>query len=110
MGEFNVKIRRDNTSYEVLMGTNGIGEMGGNGEKFVNTCALNKLVIRCILSSHKTINTATSVSPDHATDSHMEHICISKKFRSSPQDVRVNRESSDRIRPPPPDCQIEAQV
>ena len=45
MGDFNAKIGMDNTGYEDIMGTHGLGQMNENGERFADLCALNQLVI-----------------------------------------------------------------
>ena len=73
------------------MGTHGLGEMSDNGEKFLDICALNNLVIGGSIFPHKKIHKATWVSPDHTTENQIDHICISKKFRRTLQDVRVKR-------------------
>ena len=57
----------------------------------MDICALNKLVIGGSIFPHKRIHKATWVSPDHKTENQIDHICISKKFRRSLQDVRVKR-------------------
>ncbi|KAJ8353557.1 hypothetical protein SKAU_G00211240 [Synaphobranchus kaupii] len=64
MGDFNAKIGRDNTGYEEVMGKQGLGEISKNGEIFVDTCALNNLVIGGSVFPHKRIHKATWVSPD----------------------------------------------
>ncbi|KAJ8337023.1 hypothetical protein SKAU_G00382430 [Synaphobranchus kaupii] len=72
--------------------------MSEHGEKFIDICALNKLVIGGSIFPHKEIHKATWVSPDHITENQIDHICISKKFRRSLQDVRAKRgadEASD---------------
>ena len=76
---------------EEVMGIHGLGEISENGEKFMDICALNKLVIGGSIFPHKRIHKATWVSPDHTTENQIDHICISKKFRRSLQDVRVKR-------------------
>ncbi|VDO67902.1 unnamed protein product [Schistosoma margrebowiei] len=45
MGDFNAKVGTDNTEYEDTMGRHVLGERNENGERFVNLCAFNKLVI-----------------------------------------------------------------
>ena len=39
MGDFNAKIGADNTGYEDTMGTQGLGQMNENGERFADMCA-----------------------------------------------------------------------
>nr|KAG5707916.1 hypothetical protein BaRGS_031647 [Batillaria attramentaria] len=91
MGDFNAKIGSDNTGYEDTMGTHGLGQMNGNGERFADFCALNQLVIGGSIFPHKRIHKATWRSLDHVTENQIDHICISRKFRRSWRDVRVMR-------------------
>uniref|UniRef100_A0A452GGJ1 Endonuclease/exonuclease/phosphatase domain-containing protein n=1 Tax=Gopherus agassizii TaxID=38772 RepID=A0A452GGJ1_9SAUR len=91
MGDFNTKIGPDNTGYEQVMGTHALGEMSENGERFVDLCALNNLVIGGSIFPHKRIHKSTWVSPAGMTENQIDHVCISKKFRRSLQDVRVRR-------------------
>ena len=91
MGDFNAKIGADNAGYEDIMGTHGLGQMNENGERFADLCALNQLVIGGSIFPHKRIHKATWRSPDHRTENQIDHICVSRKFRRSWQDVRVMR-------------------
>ena len=91
MGNFDAKIGMDNMGYEDIMGTHGLGQMNENGERFADLCALNQLVIGGSIFPHKRIHKATWISPSHVTENQIDHICISRKFRRSWQDVRVMR-------------------
>ena len=91
MGDFNAKIGADNTGYEDIMGVHGLGQMNENGERFADLCSLNQLVIGGSTFPHKRIHKATWRSPDHITENQIDHMCISRKFRRSWQDVRVKR-------------------
>jgi exonuclease III len=91
MGDFNPKIGRDNWGCEETMGKHGLGEKNENGELLVDLCAANQLVIGGSLFPHKRIHTATWVSTDHRTENQIDHICITRKFRRSLQDVKVHR-------------------
>ena len=91
MGDINAKIGPDNTGYEKVMGTHALGEMNENGERFADLCALNNLVIGGSIFPHKRIHKSTWVSPDGVTENQIDHVCISRKFRRSLQDVRVRR-------------------
>ena len=90
MGDFNAKIGMDNSGYEDIMGIHGLGQMKENGEHFADLCALNQLEIGDIIFPHKRIHKATWISPNHVTENQIDHICISRKFRSW-QDVRMMR-------------------
>ena len=65
--------------------------MNDNGERFVNACAANNIVIGGSVFPHKKIHKATWVSPDQVTENQIDHIGINKMFRRSLQDVRVKR-------------------
>ena len=45
MVDSNAKIGSDNQGYENVMGVHGLGVMNNNGERFVNACAANNIVI-----------------------------------------------------------------
>ena len=81
MGDFNAKIGMDNTSYEDIMGTHGLGKMNENGERSAYLCALNQLVIGGSNFPHKRIHKATRISQNHVTENQIDHICSSRKFR-----------------------------
>ncbi|VDP44391.1 unnamed protein product [Schistosoma curassoni] len=91
MGDLNTKVGIDNTGYEDIMGRHGLGKRNGNGERFANLCALNKLVIGGTIFPHKRIHKATWISPDHTTENQIDHICINKKLRRTMEDVRTRR-------------------
>ena len=91
MGDFNAKTGMDNTGYEDIMVTHGLGQMNENGERFADLYALNQLVIGGSIFPHKRIHKATWISPNHVRENQIDHICISRKFRRSWQDVRVMR-------------------
>ena len=75
------------------MAVHGLGVMNDNGERFVNACAVNNIVIGGSVFPHKRIHKATCVlvSPDQVTENQIEHIGINKMFRRSLQDVHVKR-------------------
>ena len=83
MGDFNAKIGSDNQEYEYVMGVHGFGVMNDNGERFVNACAANNIVIGGSVFPHKRIHKATWVSPDQVTENQIDHISINKMFRRS---------------------------
>ena len=91
MGDFNAKIGADNIGYEDTMGTQGLGQMNENGERFADMCALDQLVIGGSIFPHKRIHKATRRSPDRVTENQIDHICINQRFRRSCIDVRVMR-------------------
>ena len=91
MGDMNAKVGNDNSGYESIMGKQGLGTMNVNGELLVCCCPDHNLDIGGTIFSHKQNGKATWVSPDMRTENQIGHICISKKFRRTLQDVRVRR-------------------
>ena len=91
MGDANAKIGRENTGYDRIMGSHGLGEMNDNGERFASFCLFNDLVIGGSIFPHKRIHKATWVSPDKVTENQIDHFCISQRFRRSLNDVTVQR-------------------
>lgn len=94
MGDLNAKVGNDNTSFSQHMGVHGLGTQNENGELFVEFCANNDLVIGGTLFPHKDIHKFTWNSPDQRTKNQIDHIAISRKWRSSLLDVR-NRRGAD---------------
>ena len=91
MGNVNAKIGDDNTDVEDIMGEHSIGAINNNGERLLEFCAENGLVIGGSLFPHKTIHKVTWLSPDKLTRNQIDHICIKKNFQSCLQDVKVHR-------------------
>ena len=91
MRDLNAKIGSDNIGYEEVMGQHGLGVMNDKGERLADLSALNKLVLGGSVFPHRRIHKATWLSPDQLTANQIDHLCISKKFRRSLQDVRVKR-------------------
>ena len=65
--------------------------MNENGELQADLCATNSLVIGGTLFPHKNCHKVTWVSPAGNAQNQIDHIVISKRWRSSLQDVRVKR-------------------
>ena len=66
------------------MGHHGLhGERSENGERFVELCASNNMVITSTMFPHKDIHKHTWVSPDNRTKNQIDHVAVSGKFRRS---------------------------
>jgi endonuclease/exonuclease/phosphatase family metal-dependent hydrolase len=91
MGDLNAKLGAENEGLEHIMGKHGIGEINENGQKIVDFCADNDLVIGGTIFPHERIHKVMWVSPDHIAQNQIDHICIARKWRKSLLDVRSKR-------------------
>ncbi|XP_072382737.1 uncharacterized protein [Diabrotica undecimpunctata] len=73
------------------MGKHGLGMMNENGERFTNFCSSHNLVIGGTIFPHKNIHKVTWTAPGHTRENQIDHIAISKRWRSSLFDVRNKR-------------------
>ena len=67
MGDLNAKVGEDNDGYENIIGSHGVGERNDNGERLVDFCGLNNLVVTGTISPHKLIHKQTWTSPGGKT-------------------------------------------
>ena len=92
MGDMNAKVGRDNRGKERIMGQHGAdATMNENGELLTDFCEANEMVIGGSLFPHRDCHKVTWVSPDQRTHNQIDHVIISRRWRSSLQDVRVKR-------------------
>lgn len=91
MGDLNAKVGSSNQNWESVMGTHGLGTMNENGELFADLCVSYDLVIGGTLFPHRNVHKGTWVSPDGRTVNQIDHIAISKRWRTSLLDVRNQR-------------------
>jgi len=76
-----------------VMGRHGLGTRNENRDMFIDLCVNYNLVIGVSLFPHKDIHKATWVAPNQRTFNQIDHIAISKKWRTSLLDVRSYRET-----------------
>ena len=91
MGDLNAKLGKDNTGFEKNMGKQGLGIRNENGERFLELCMENDLVIGGTIFQHKKIHKETWISPDGKTKNQIDHVAINHRWRTSLQDVKAIR-------------------
>ena len=67
MGDLNAKVGSDNIGFEHCIGKHGLGTRNDNGERFLDFCMENDLVIGGTIFKHKDIHKQTWNSPDGVT-------------------------------------------
>ena len=90
-GDFNAKIGQDRRGFENAMGTEGIGERNDNGNRLLECCINNELVVTGTLFPHKNIHKLTWTSPDGRTRNMIDHILVNRKWIKSVRDTRAYR-------------------
>ena len=91
MGDLNAKVGNDNSNYLRAMGTHGCGMMNENGEKLLELCVTNNLVVGGTLFPHRDIHKLTWYSPNNRDKNQIDHLLINGMWRRSLLDVRVKR-------------------
>ena len=91
MGDLNAKVGCDNIGREACMGAHGIGQMNENGERLLDFCEMNGLVVCNTIFAHRDIHKYTWVSPDKKTKNQIDYIMINKRWRRSVIDTRTYR-------------------
>ena len=76
MGDLNAKVGSNNTDCERVMGKHGIGTRNDNGERLVEFCAMNNLVIGGTLFTHRDIHKLTWTSPNGRDKNQIDHLMI----------------------------------
>ena len=91
MGDLNAKVGEDNEGYENIIGSQGVGERNDNGERLVDFCGLNNLVVTGTIFPHKLIHKQTWTSPGGKTKNQIDHALVSRQHRTSVMDTRAMR-------------------
>ena len=85
------RIGSNNAGNEDVIGTQAMGHRNDNGDRLISFCSASGLKIGGSLFQHKQIHKGTWRSPDGNTVNQIDHICVSRRWISSLQDVRAYR-------------------
>ena len=92
IGDMNVQISDNRQGIEHVIGSHATARRtNDNGERLVLFCSINNFCIGNTYFAHKNIHKKTWRSSDENTNNEIDYICISKRWRSAIQDVRVYR-------------------
>ena len=92
-GDFNAKVGKDRRGYEDALGTEGIGDRNDNGNRLLECCINNELVVMGTQFQHKDIHKLTWKSPDGRTRNMIDHSLVNRKWIKSVRDTRVFRDA-----------------
>ena len=93
LGDFNPRVGTDTDTWHNVLGPHGVGNINGNGQRLLDFCATNSLLISNTWFRHKFLHQCTwyqngdRSNPDHMID----YVLIGAKFCSSILDTRVYR-------------------
>ena len=91
MGDLNAKVGSENLNCETVMGREGCGVQNDNGERLVEWCAFNNMIIGGTLFPHRNIHKLTWTSPNGRDQNQIDHLMVNSMCRRSLLDVRVRR-------------------
>ena len=92
MGDWNAKVGERQVGEERFMGKETLKCIrNDNGERFLDFCATNSLVITTTSFPHKDIYKYTWTSPDGRTRNQIDHVAVNSHFKRSVFDPRSYR-------------------
>ena len=93
LGDFNAHVGNRTSQWQSVIGPYGPDEVNANGERLLDFCANNNLIVSNSWFQHKSIHQLTWYrNGDRSQPGHMiDLVLINRKFRSSMLDTRVFR-------------------
>ncbi|XP_044766617.1 craniofacial development protein 2-like [Coccinella septempunctata] len=91
LGDFNSRVGKGDRMFESVMGPFGEETRNNNGERMLDFCLLNDLIITNTLFQHKDIHKYTREVRSRGEKSIIDYILIQKEKRSTIMDTRVRR-------------------
>lgn len=97
IGDFNARVQANTNMLHGPVGPYSVDKMNENGERLVDFCLMNDLIITNTFYKHKPIHQYTWMHPGNKQWHLLDYIIINRKFRSSVHDVRVHRSAAGAI-------------
>ena len=91
MGDLNAKVGSDNMNFERILGREGCGIQNDNGERLVEWCPFNNMIIGGTLFPYSNIHKLTCISPIGRDQNQIDHLVVNSMWRRSLLDVTVKR-------------------
>ena len=98
IGDFNARIGQEQhqTSSSVV-GPHAVDTINDNGERLIDFCSINNLIICNTFFQHKSIHQKSWMHPGSKTWHMLDYALVNKRFRSSVEDVRVHRTAAGAV-------------
>ncbi|GFR95564.1 endonuclease-reverse transcriptase [Elysia marginata] len=87
MGDLNSEVGNDDNGFERNMRKHGLGLRNDDGQRFLNLCVENDLIIGGTFFKHKKNHKETWKSSDGVTRNEIAHMAINRRWRSSLQNT-----------------------
>ena len=93
LGDFNARVGTDFQSWRSVIGPHGMGDCNRNGERLLDFCANNQLLVTNTWFKHKNIHKATWFrNGDRSRHGHIiDYVLVNRRFRTTILDTRVYR-------------------
>ena len=90
-GDWNARLGRVDPDTAAVIGRHTVGDRCINGERLLQLARYNNLCVTNTLFEHKRLHLVTWRSNDGVTTAQIDHILVSRRWRSSCTDARVYR-------------------
>ena len=98
IGDLNARIgKQKHFTSENVVGPHAIDHINENGQRLVDFCTKNNLIISNTFSQHKQVHQTTWMYPKNKKWHMIDYTLLNRKFRSSIEDVRVHRTAAGAI-------------
>ncbi|CAF1656013.1 unnamed protein product, partial [Adineta ricciae] len=97
-GDFNARIgKQQNYTSNNVVGPHTTDHINENGQRLVDFCAANDLIITNTFFQYRSIHQTTWMHPGNKKWHTLDYTLVNRKFRSSVEDVRVHRAATGTI-------------
>ena len=94
LGDPRTRVECNNNNKEIAVGKHRIDGLTNSGERVINYCEENDLIIGETLYTHRSTHKLNWTSPDGRTQSQIDQFITNGNWRGSLQDVRIMKMQS----------------
>jgi exonuclease III len=98
MGDLNARVsQQQHLDGSSVVGKHAVDDLNENGQRLIDFCSINDLIIANTLFEHKPVHQTTWMHPGNKKWHMIDYTLVNRKFRSSVEDVRVYRMAAGTI-------------